>query len=281
MKGDIVMSRSRTIAACSPLLVLLLLAARAAAADEPAPAGVEDLSREAANPIANVVSLPFQNNAEYGLGPYDRTANVLNFQPVVPLADGRVITRTIVPFVWRPDLTAETGTISSGLGDIVFTAFYAPKPGSVIWGVGPVLEFPTGGELRGSRKWSAGLSGVALAQPGNWTFGLLANNVWSVAGSADAPDVNKGVLQYFIVYHLDGGWYLNSAPIISVDWEADPGQRWRVPVGGGGGKVMNWGRLPVNLQTQVYTYVEVPAGGPKWQWRVQLQFFLPMPGAKQ
>ena len=203
----------------------------------------------------------------------------MNFQPDDPLAEGRVITRTIFPFSWVPDVSQETGTLSSGLSDILFTAFYVPQSGSTMWGVGPVLEFPTGGEIRGRQKWSAGLSGVVLTQPGSWTLGLLANNVWSYAGDEDAPDVNKGSLQYFIVYQLGNGWYLNSAPIISVDWNASEGNRWKVPFGAGGGKLAFLGKLPVNLQTQVYYYVESPDVGPDWQWRVQLQFFLPVPGA--
>ncbi len=84
----------------------------------------------------------------------------------------------------------------------------------------PILEFPTGGASRGSEKWSAGVSGVLLTRPGNWTLGMLANNVWSYAGNDDRDSVNKGVLQYFIVYQLGDGWYLNSAPIVTVDWTA-------------------------------------------------------------
>jgi hypothetical protein len=237
-----------------------------------------ELSQQAANPIADLMSVPFQNNTDFGLGPYDRTSNVLNVQPVIPFAGGRLITRTIFPFVWIPDVTAESGLISSGLSDISFTAFYAPGEGSTMWGVGPILEFPTGGSERGSEKWSAGVSGVLLAQPGDWTLGLLANNVWSYAGAEDRDDVNKGLLQYFVVYQLGEGWYLNSAPIITVDWQAESGQKWKVPVGAGGGKVMFFGKLPVNVQTQAYTFVEKPDGGPDWELRVQVQILLPAPG---
>jgi hypothetical protein len=202
--------------------------------------------------------------------------NVLNIQPVIPTFGGKIITRTIFPFVWIPDFTAESGRLSSGLSDIVFTAFYTPATGGTMWGVGPVLEFPTGGSVRGSQKWSAGVSGVLLAQPGNWTVGLLANNVWSYAGDSEAASVNKGLIQYFIVYQLGDGWYANSAPIINVDWEAESGQRWKVPFGAGGGKMVRWGKLPVNIQTQAYYYVVSPDFGPDWQWRLQVQFLLPM-----
>lgn len=238
----------------------------------------EELAQQAANPIADLMSIPFQNNTDFGLGPFDRTSNVLNIQPVIPLAGGKWITRTIFPFVWIPDVTAESGLISSGLSDITFTAFYVPSSGSTTWGVGPVLDFPTGGSLRGSQKWSAGVSGVLLSQPGNWTLGLLANNVWSYAGNEDRDEVNKGLLQYFIVYQLGNGWYLNSAPIMTVDWTAESGQQWKVPVGAGGGKLMFWGKLPVNVQTQAYTFIEKPDGGPDWQLRLQVQVLLPTPG---
>ena len=238
----------------------------------------EELAQTAANPIADLVSLPLQYNNDLGLGTYDRSASVLNVQPVVPLAGGKVVTRTIFPFVWLPDITAESGKLSSGLSDIVFTAFYVPSSGSTMWGVGPVLEFPSGGPERGSQKWSAGLSGVALAQPGNWTLGVLANNVWSYAGDEDRADVNKGLLQYFIVYQLGGGWYANSAPIITVDWKAAEGQKWKIPFGAGGGKLLFLGKLPVNLQSQAYYYVVKPDAGPDWQLRFQVQVLFPLPG---
>jgi hypothetical protein len=116
---------------------------------------------------------------------------------------------------------------------------------------------------------------VALAQPGDWTLGILANNVWSVAGSSDRADVNRGLLQYFIVRQLGNGWYVNSAPIITVNWKADSGQRWVVPFGVGGGKLIFLGKLPVNVQSQVYYNVVKPDIGPEWTLRVQMQFLLP------
>ena len=239
----------------------------------------DELAQEAANPIADLVSVPFQLNNDFGLGEYDRTRNVLNIQPVIPLASGRIVTRTIIPFLWLPDITAETGSFSSGLGDILFTAFYVPSSGSLIWGLGPVVEFPTGGSDRGTQKWSLGPSFVALSQTGPWTLGILTNNVWSVAGESDRSDVNRGLLQYFIVRQLGGGWYVNSAPIITVNWNADSDQRWIVPFGAGGGKLVFLGKLPLNMQSQVYYNAVKPDVGPDWQLRVQLQVLLPAPGA--
>ena len=252
------------------LLALLLLTSPSWAQES-----TESLSKEAANPLADLISIPFQNNTDFGLGEFDRTRNVLNIQPVVPLAGGKVITRTIVPIVWPPDTGAESGSLSTGLGDTLFTAFYAIPAGAVTVGLGPALEMPTGGEVRGTQKWSLGPSAVALVQPGDWTLGVLVNNVWSFAGSSDRDDVNKGFLQYFIVRQLGQGWYVNSAPTITVNWKAPSGQRWTVPFGAGSGKVTLLGQLPVNAQIGAFVNAVKPDVGPDWQLRVQVQLLLP------
>ena len=236
----------------------------------------DDLAKAAANPIADLMSFPFQNNLNMNYGEYNRNMNILNIQPVIPLAGGKLITRTIFPIVSIPDFGNESGNLSSGLADIVFTAFYVPETKGITVGFGPVIELPTGGDIRGTEKWSAGPSLIVLVQPGDWTFGFLANNAWSFAGNSDRGDVNHMMFNAFVVRQLGGGWYVNSAPIITADWTADSEDRWIVPLGAGGGKiVMLGGKLPLNLQTQMYYNVVRPDFGPEWQWRVQAQIMLP------
>lgn len=235
----------------------------------------EDLAQQAANPIADLMSFPFQNNLNMNYGEYNRNSNVFNIQPVLPFASGRIITRTIIPIVYIPEFDSAEGKHSSGLSDIVFTAFYSPKS-KTMWGIGPVLEMPTGGAERGTQKWSAGPSFVILVQPGDWTFGVLVNNTWSFAGNSERDAVNHMLLNLFLVRQLGKGWYVNSVPIITADWTAEKGQQWIVPVGIGGGKVVFLGgKLPVNLQSQLYYNVVRPDFGPEWQWRFQLQILLP------
>lgn len=234
-----------------------------------------ELSQQAANPVADLMSFPFQNNLNFNHGPYNRNVNVLNIQPVIPLVKGRIITRTIFPIVRIPDFSNESGIYSSGLSDIVLTAFYTPEGKGLIWGVGPVLEIPSGGEERGTQKWSIGPSLVMLFQPGTWTLGVLVNNAWSIAGKS-SDEVNHMLLNLFIVKQLGNGWYVNSAPILTADWTADPDGRWIVPLGAGGGKLsFIGGKLPLNLQTQLYYNIIRPDFGPEWQWRMQLQVLLP------
>ncbi len=232
-----------------------------------------DLAKQAQNPIANLISLPLQNNTNFNIGPYDRTQNVLNIQPVAPFCDGRLITRTILPIVTQPDFLSESGG-STGLGDLNFTAFYVPETEGIMVGGGPILVFPTGGDERGSQKWSAGPAFVVISTSGSWVLGALWNNIWSYAGDEDASDVNQMLLQPFINYNFPG-FYLVMAPIITANWEALEDQKWIVPLGGGIGKLFHAGKLPLNCTAQYYYNVVTPDYGPDWTLRLQVQMLFP------
>lgn len=247
-----------------------------------------ELAKATQNPVANLISVPFQNNTNFRLGTYDRVQNTLNIQPVYPMNAGpvNVITRTIVPVVYQPDVVviagkpdvAETGG-TFGLGDVNATAFLTPAaPGKVIWGVGPILSFPSGSDGRlTTGKWGVGPSAVVLAMPGRWTVGLLVNNVWSVAGDENRGDVNAMLAQYFATYNLPHGWYVSSAPIITANWKADDDDRWTVPFGAGVGKLSRLGKLPVNVSAQGYYNAVHPENLPyaDWTLRAQVQFLFP------
>ena len=241
--------------------------------------GDEELAKQAQNPLASLISLPFQNNTNFGLGTNDRTQNVLNIQPVVPFGLGsswNLVTRTIAPLITQPDLATTTGS-TTGVGDIVLTGFLVPaQPGKVIWGVGPVISIPIGKEGLSSEKWGLGPSVVALVTPGPWVVGVLASNVWSVGGDENLGDVNLMTIQYFINYNFPSGWYLTSAPIITANWEADAGNKWTVPFGGGFGKIFRLGSQPFNANTQAFYNVATPDDvGADWQLRFQLQALFP------
>ncbi len=239
--------------------------------------GDQDLAKASQNPVGDLVSLPFQNNMNFNVGPDDRVQNVMNIQPVYPIAlndEWNLVTRTILPVISQP---APGDDRTNGVGDLNFTGFISPRdPGSLIWGVGPVLAFPTASDdVLGTEQYSAGLSVVMLTMPGSWVVGGLISNVWSYAGDDDREDVNSLLFQYFVNYNFPSGWYFTSAPIITANWEADSGDRWTVPVGGGLGKIVRWGKLPVNITSQVYYNVEKPRGGGDWSWRLQVQFMFP------
>ena len=172
-----------------------------------------DLAKQAQNPIANLISLPLQNNTNFGIGPDDETQNILNIQPVWPFSindNWNLITRTIQPVVSQPNiLTGGEGQINC-LGDTTFTGCFSPKDsGKLTWGVGPVFLIPTAtDDALGSDKWGAGASAVFLAMPGKWVVGSLFSNVWSFAGSG-SQNINLFTWQYFVNYNISNGWYLH------------------------------------------------------------------------
>ena len=235
------------------------------------------------NPIAALISVPFQNNTDFGLEPGNQFKNVLNIQPVVPVGLGskvNMIVRTIIPIISMPGQAVGQGDVRiNALGDIALSLFFTPKkPGKLIWGVGPAIIFPTATDQRiASGKWSAGPSVIALIQPKGWTFGGLVQNTWSYAGWG-ANEVNSFYSQVFITRNLPKGWYVNTAPIITANWKAPEGQQWLVPLGAGVGKLFRIGKQPFNGQVGYYYYVVSADQGPAspdWQLRVQLNLLFP------
>lgn len=258
------------------LLVLMLLVSVAVTgyAGE-----TEDLAKKTQNPVSDLISLPFQNNTNFNFGPREKTQNVLNIQPVIPInlnEKWNLITRTIAPVIYQPETLPGTGS-KFGLGDINPSLFFSPaRPAKVIWGAGPALVLPTATDERlGSEKWSIGPSAVALTMPPPWVIGVLASNVWSFAGEDDRRSVNQFLLQYFVNYNFPGGIYITSSPIITANWMADSDNTWTIPFGGGVGKIFRIGKQPMNAQIQAFYNVEKPEFGADWTLRVQLQFLFP------
>jgi hypothetical protein len=239
-----------------------------------------ELAKAAQNPIADMISLPLQNNTNFGVGHDDDIQNVLNIQPVVPFAltdNWNLITRTILPVIYQPEIVPGSDN-EFGLGDINATLFFSPsKAGKLTWGVGPVFSIPTAtDEVLGSEKWGAGPSVVALTIQGPWVVGILANNLWSFAGSDHRQDVNQFLTQPFINYNMANGWYISSAPIITANWEAKrSGDTWTLPLGGGVGKIFKIGKQPMNGQIQAFYNVHKPKYAADWTLRLQLQFLFP------
>jgi len=245
----------------------------------------QSLQKATQNPVASLVSVPFQNNSNFGVNPGYRTQDVLNIQPVVPIGiskDWNLLVRWIVPIVWQPvpapPPVPEIGKY--GFGDMQPTFFLSPKhPGKLIWGVGPFVVIPTASsEFTGQGKLSLGPSIVLLTQPGHWTLGVLTNNATSVAGPRGRPDVNQFLLQWFVNYNLKKGWYLSASPTVTADWEQTNGGRWVVPFGGGAGRIMKLGFQPVNISVKFFgNAVHPPTGPSSSSWSAQVTIALLYP----
>jgi hypothetical protein len=259
------------------------------------------LQKAVQNPVAGLISVPVQNNTNFGIGPFGRNQNIVNLQPVIPVnvsQNWNVIIRWITPIVWQPapgtanlealgidenspayfaaqGVQASAGVF--GFGDMTPTFFLSPaKPHKLIWGAGPMFALPTAtGQVLGQGKLSVGPSIVALVQPGTWTIGALVNNIWSIAGSGGRAVVNQMSLQYFITYNLKKGWSLSMSPTITANWRASNGYVWTVPVGGGVARVFRVGYQPMNASVAFFGNVKHPESGSPWGMRLQISFLFP------
>jgi len=255
---------------------LLLVGAPLWAAEQSA----TELAKKTQNPVADLISVPFQNNFNFGAGSKQKMVWIMNVQPVIPIKiteDWNLITRTIMPIINQPSLFPGVDS-AFGLGDINPSVFLSPsKPSKFIWGIGPTMTLPTASDsLLGSGRWSGGPTAVGLFMDGAWVVGALVNQQWDFAGWSDG-DVNQLVIQPFLNYNLSDGWYLSSAPIITGNFSAPSGDHWTVPVGGGVGKLWRVGKvgLPVNTQLVPFYNAMSPDFGPDWQLRFQVQFLFP------
>ncbi|WP_321345486.1 transporter [Breoghania sp.] len=225
-----------------------------------------DLAKKLSNPVASLISVPFQFNFDTGYGTRDGDKVTLNIQPVIPITLNdrwNLISRTIVPVVWQDDIAGNSGT-QFGLSDTVQSFFLSPKepgPNGVIWGLGPVLLLPTGtDDLLSGRKWGAGPTGVALRQSGPWTYGLLANHIWSFAGPDGRADVNATFLQPFVSYTTPNAWTFALNTEATYDWTGD---EWSLPINAMVSKLVRFGDQPVSLQAGLRYWAVSPDNGPE------------------
>ena len=280
--------KSRAVSAAVKAALSLALVALAAhaplASAQPAAAtggrSAKELAKELSNPVAALISVPFQLNYDRGIGPTENgTRWLLNIQPVVPVtlnADWNLISRTIVPVVWQDEVVPGAGS-QFGLGDVVQSLFFsptAPASGGLIWGAGPVLLLPTGTDgLLSGRKWGAGPTGVVLKQEGSWTYGALANHLWSVAGSDARPNVNATYLQPFVSYTTPEAWTFAFNTESTYDWQ---NRQWTVPLNATVSKVTRIGEQMISFGGGVRYWAEGSDAAPSgWGARLFVTLLFP------
>jgi hypothetical protein len=303
MKNRVLASVVATLLALTPLAALADAAPPAApgptpAAGAPSPADAAALEaaqkaliKQSQNPVGNLGVLPFQGNFYYGQGPYQRTQTVVNIQPVIPIALSKqwnVISRTIVPIIDVPSLVPPSQCNSTigcptltGFGDIQQQVYFTPaKPATVTWGAGPLFQFATASPNLGpvgSHQTGAGIDAVGLIMPGNFVMGTLVTQMWSIGGSSPTnPALNSMLIQPFINFNFGKGWALSTAPNITANFAATPGQAWTVPVGLGLTKTFVLATTPMQFGAQYYSNVVRPNGAPSTQLKVVLSFLFPV-----
>ena len=236
----------------------------------------EGLAKKLSNPIAALITAPFQNNFLYGVGPGNGFRETTNFQPVIPFSlneDWNVISRTILPVTYQDGVFPGTGH-QFGLGDTVQSFFFSPKSTEpFIWGFGPVFLLPTAtDELLGAEQWGTGPTCVILKQFGPWTCGMLSNHIWSFAGDDGRGAVNTTLLQPFLSYTTKSAttFYINTES--TYDWYA---RQWTVPINSGVSQLLKFGDQPVSIGLSGTWYAERPDTAPEWGIRFTVSFLFP------
>lgn len=258
--------------------VMLFMAACAALALHPGPAAADssdaELAKKLSNPIANLISVPLQNNLDCCIGDRDAAKYTLNIQPVVPLSltpDINLIVRTILPIVAEGSTRSGVGD-RFGVGDITQSFFFSPaKANGLIWGVGPVFLWPIGASGIGSDKWAAGPTLVVLRQSGPVTIGVLANHLWSYAGASHADAVSATFVQPFVTYTYPNTTTISLNTETSYDWTH---RAWTVPINVGISHIYSFGGQKVQLQFGGRAFAVSP-NGPDLGMRFVATFLFP------
>lgn len=239
-------------------------------------ASEEELAKKLSNPVASLISVPFQNNFDFGMNDGDAWRYTMNFQPVIPFQlneQWNLITRTIMPVIYQDDVVNDGGSSQFGFGDITQSFFLSPTHSDPIWGVGPVFLWPTAtNDSLGSEKWGAGITGLVLKQEGPWTVGILANHIWSFAGDDDRPYVSNTLLQPFLAYNTKSGFGITLQTETVYDWNAE---QWTVPIGLFFSQVAKIGTQAMQFNFGPRVYVEGPDGAPEWGLRFTMTFIFP------
>jgi hypothetical protein len=225
------------------------------------------LAEKLNNPVAAMISVPLQFNYDSHIGPLDDGSRVqLNIQPVVPFSlddEWGLISRTILPVIDQDEIFPGAGD-QFGLGDITQSLFLSPHAktaGGLIWGAGPVMLIPTATDnLLGTGKFGLGPTALALKQEHGWTYGILANHIWSVFGEAGRQDVNSTFLQPFLSHTTPEAWTFGINTETTYDWSAET---WSVPVNLFVSKLVKFDEQPVSFSLGVRYWADSPESGPE------------------
>lgn len=281
------MTRTKAVASVAALAAALshapMAQAQSTAAAPPGGAAsggdAADLAKKLSNPIADLISLPFQLNYNDGYGADGNGEQTyLNIQPVIPISlnsQWNVISRTIVPIVSQDGLIPGEGS-QFGFGNTVQSLFFSPKAptaAGLIWGVGPAFQIPTATDNVANNQWLAGVTGVALRQSGPWTVGGLANHLWSVSGNDKFGDVSATFVQPFLAYTTPRATSFSLNTESTYDWE---NEEWSVPINASIAQVVKIGRQPVQFSVGARYWAESPEFGPDgWGGRFQMTLLFP------
>lgn len=226
-----------------------------------------DLAKQLTNPVADLINFPLQGNYNTHTNPQSSGRQTyVNVQPVIPIdisCDWLMISRTILPVMDATNPVPYSGE-HFGLSDTLQSLFISPKtkPGQMIWGVGPAFQIPTGTQdLIDTGKWAAGPTFVVLKMTeSGWTVGVLANHLWSFAGSSGRTSLNQSYIQPFIAYTNKTAWTYSLNSETTYYWNQGDAS---VPLNLLISKLVTIGKQPISFGGGVRYWIDSPDNGPR------------------
>ena len=177
---------------------------------------------------------------------------------------------------------------TTGFGDLIYLGLMAPKVpkktdgGTLLWGVGPSLMLDTAEEeVLGTGANSAGFGALLAYITEKTRLGILPMQFWSYDENEGRGDVNMLNMQYFAFYSPDPTTSIGMMPNITVNWDADSGEKLTLPVGLGINKTMFLGKLPVRIGAEFHYNVVHPDDNAHGEWTSRFFFVpvMPAPGS--
>jgi hypothetical protein len=256
--------------------------------DKSAPEGKPSLAEQATNPVAPLMQLRLQDQYTSSYRNADSYGNAAIFQGVFPTSLGwgkgaeAMINRVTLPYVTTPKIPGVNGgDRSTGMGDMSLLTFFItgwlPKGQVFAWGTS--LSVPTAGdnEYTGSGQWEIGPSAVYLnTSTPTIQWGLMAFQNWSFSKTRDNAAKQSIIsLQPIFTKHFSKGWYV-ALPDSPTTYNFET-SRWTVNLGGVVGRVIKWGKQPIQLFGEVtynpVSYDDVVTS--KLAFKVNLSFLIP------
>jgi hypothetical protein len=240
-----------------------------------------ELAKKSLNPVASLISVPFQLDFDRRMGPLeDGKQFQLTIKPVIPISissDWNLISRTLVPVIHRNDVTPVSGN-QTGIGDITQQFYFSPKAPTAegwIWGVGPQVLTRVGDAKLSSDRWAVGPDLVVLKQEHGWTYGVLANHLWSVGnGNTLTPNISATYVQPFLSYTTPHFTTYGINTESTYNWKTN---HWSTPINATVTQLMKIGDQHLTLQGGVRYWAASPDDiGPKgWGLRFAVNFLFP------
>jgi hypothetical protein len=244
---------------------------------QPTDTATRDLAKKLTNPVASLISVPFQYNYDANIGLDKKgTSNTLLVQPVIPLKLNNNWNYIVRPIVTFESLNNVNGFSGTGTGPIVVETFFSPNSASngLIWGVGPIVTTPSlSGSNFGTSQTGVGLTAVGLVMKSPWTVGVLAYNTWSAGGSAVNGTANNLFYQPFVSVVTPGAWTYSLNTQSTFNWDA---RRAENPLNATVSKLVKIGEVPVSFEVGARYYLSSLPGGPSgWGGRASMTFIFP------